>query len=250
MCFEGDLGRLKEYFLTRNHPKHVIEEAFGKLFSISMDDALKPTSPKKCQDIISFVCSYNPSLPNIGIFINQYWNLLKYSKSGIGGKCVIVNLLMLTKDLQIYKMLIHSQLNRTVNAGYRPRCSHCSSIIESNSLFSTTASASFSIRENFTCASSEVNLITCKKCKIQCVGQTQQKCSQGMNKHKFDIKHFPDIITTDSDHFNSPRHSIKDFSFMPIDKVTGNWKRLMKETSWMHRLGTVCPVGLNSKIMY
>ena len=71
-----------------------------------------------------------------------------------------------------------------------------------------------------------------------------------MNKHKFDIKHFPDIITTVSEHFNSPGHSIKDFSFMPIDRVTCNWKRLLKETSWMHRLGTVCPFGLNSKIMY
>ena len=153
-------------------------------------------------------------------------------------------------------MLVHSQLNRTVNAGSvskcnRPRCSNCSSIVESNSFLSTTASASFSVRENFTCASSEViYLIICKKCNIQYVGQTQQKCSQRMNKHKFDIKHFPDIITTVSEHFNSPGHSIKDFSFMPIDKVTGNWKRLMKETSWMHRLGTVCPFGLNSKIMY
>ena len=71
-----------------------------------------------------------------------------------------------------------------------------------------------------------------------------------MNKHKFDIKHFPDIITTVSEHFNLPGHSIKDFSFMPIDKVAGNLKRLMKETSWMHHLGTACSFGLNSKIMY
>ena len=257
VCFEGDLGRLKEYFLTRNYPKHVIEEAFGKVSSMSMEDALKPTSPTKCQDIIPFVCTYNPSLPNIGKIINQYWNLLKYSKSES------VRQMFNCKPIAAYKrpsnlqdMLVHSQLNRTVNAGSvskcnRPRCSHCSSIVESNSFLSTTASASFSVRENFTCASSDViYLITCKKCNIQYVGQTQQKCSQRMNKHKFDIKHFPDIITTVSEHFNSPGHSIKKFSFMPIDKVTGNWKRLMKETSWMHRLGTVCPFGLNSKIMY
>ena len=56
MCFEGDLGRLQEYFLTRNYPKHVIEEAFGKVSSMSMADALKPNSPTKCQDLIPFVC--------------------------------------------------------------------------------------------------------------------------------------------------------------------------------------------------
>ena len=129
----------------------------------------------------------------------------------------------------------------------RLRCSHCSSIAESNSFSSTTASAAFNVRENFSCASSDViHLNTCKKCHLQ----TQQKCSQRMNTHKFDIKHFPDIITTVSEHFNSPGHSIKDFSFMPIDRVAYNWKRLLKETSWMHRLGAVCPFGLNSKIMY
>ena len=65
VCFEGDLGRLKEYLPTRNYPKHVIEEAFGKVSSMSMDDALKSTSPINCQDIIHFVCTYNPSLSNI-----------------------------------------------------------------------------------------------------------------------------------------------------------------------------------------
>ena len=152
VCFNGDLGRLKEYFLTRNYPKHVIEEAFGKVSSMSMADALKPTSPTKCQDIIPFVCTYNPSLPNIGKIINQYWNLLKYSKSES------VRQIFNCKPIVAYKkpsnlqdMLVHSQLNRTVNAGSvskcnRPRCSHCSSIVESNSFLSTTASASFSVR--------------------------------------------------------------------------------------------------------
>ena len=155
MCFEGDLGRL-EYFLTRNYPKHVIEEAIGKVSSMSMDDALKPTSPTKCQDIIPFVWTYNPSLPNIGKIMNQYWNRLKYYKSES------VRQMFDCKPIVAYKrpsnlqdMLVHSHLNRTVNGSVskcnRPRCSHCSSIIESNSFLSTTATASFSVRENFTC---------------------------------------------------------------------------------------------------
>ena len=128
------------------------------------------------------------------------------------------------KPSNLIDKLIHSQLNRTVNAGSvskcnRPRWSQCSSIVESNSYLSTTASACFSVRENFTCASSEViYLITCKKCNIQYVGQTQQKCSQRMRKHKFDIKHFPDIISKVSEHFNSPGHSIKKISLI------SNWQ--------------------------
>ena len=74
-----------------------------------------------------------------------------------------------------------------------------------------------------------------------------------MNKHKFDIEQQAegnDMITNVSEHFNSPGHSIHDFTFMPIEKVSNNWKRLLKETSWMHFLGTITPHGMNSKVLF
>ena len=43
-----------------------------------------------------------------------------------------------------------------------------------------------------------------------------------------------------SDHFTSK------LSLMPIGKVPNSWKRLLKETIWMHVLGTISPKGLNS----
>ena len=50
--------------------------------------------------------------------------------------------------------------------------------------------------------------------------------------------------------FISHGHNIQDFSFMPIEKVLNNWKRLLKETTWMHILGTITPNGMNSKILF
>ena len=71
-----------------------------------------------------------------------------------------------------------------------------------------------------------------------------------MNKHKFDIAHFSETFTNVSEHFNSPGHSIQDFSFMPIDKVSNDWKRLLKETTWMHVIDTISPNGMNSKVLF
>ena len=62
--------------------------------------------------------------------------------------------------------------------------------------------------------------------------------------------HFPDTFTNVSEHFNSAGHSIEYFSFMPIDRVTNDWKRLLKETTWMHVLDTVSPNGMNSKVLF
>ena len=147
-------------------------------------------------------------------------------RSKIGSSKEIVGECNLMSWLNLQDMLVHSQLNRTVRSGSvskcnRPRCSHCSGIVGSNSFASTTVSSSFNLKDFLTCASSGVIYrITCKLCHIQYVGQTQQKYNQIMNKHKFDIKHFPGILTTVSEHFSLPGNLIKGFSFIPL----GNWK--------------------------
>ena len=73
-----------------------------------------------------------------------------------------------------------------------------------------------------------------------------------MNSHRFDINNFDDpaFSTQVAIHFNEDSHSLQDFSFIPIDVVHNDMERLMKETYWIHRLGTVFPNGLNSKILY
>ena len=153
-------------------------------------------------------------------------------------------------------MLVHSKMNKSavsynVTKCNGRRCSHCLTINESDCFTSSTTSCVHKIRQNLSCISTDViYLITCKKCEAQYVGQTHQKRANRMNNHRFDIVHFPDMLTNVSEHFNSPGHNIQDFSFMPIEKVSNNWKRLLKETSWMHILGTITPNGMKSKILF
>jgi len=71
-----------------------------------------------------------------------------------------------------------------------------------------------------------------------------------MNSHNFDVKHYPNTITTVAEHFNSKGYSVIDFSFMAIDKINNTWKRLLKETEWMYKLNTVLPDGMNTKLLY
>ena len=251
-----NLQKLETYFRMRNYPADILSEAIQKSSSLTVDKALESKS-SEIQDIIPFVCTYNPSLPNIGKIINQYWGLLKISANES------VRHLYESKPIVAYKRpanlhdrLVHSKLSKSV-VSYnvtkcdRRRCSHCSTIHESDCFTSTTTSYVHKIKQNLSCTSTDViYLITCKKCKAQYVGQTHQKCANRMNNHKFDIVHFPDMFTNVSEHFNSPGHTIQDFSFMPIEKVSNNWKRLLKETSWMHILGTITPKGMNSKVLF
>ena len=214
---------------------------------------MRSSSPERNnQDVITFVCTYNPSLPNIGKIINQYWGLFKISTSESVRRLYIV---AYKRPTNVHDMLVHSKISKPRSDSnftkcYRRRCIHCSTINDSNLFTSTTTSTVHKINNDLSCTSTDViYLITCKKCKAQYVRQTHQKCANHMNSHKYDIAHFPDTLTNVSDHFNSHGHSIQDFSFIPIDKVSNNWKRLLKETTWMHVLGTISPKGMNSKVL-
>jgi hypothetical protein len=255
--FIADCDRIRQHFKDRNYPDDIVNHAISKASSLTQQEALRSTMKDK-QDIIPFVCTYNPSLPNIGKVINQYWGLLKYSSNKsvrdiFNSKPVVA----FKRPTNLQDILVHSKMQtRNISTGQvlkcdRPRCSHCNHITESNKFVSTIFSTQHQIKQDLTCSSTDViYLITCKKCKKQYVGQTHQKCSMRMNSHKYDIKHYPDTLTTVAEHFNSENHSLNDFSFMPIEKVTDNWKRLLKETKWIYKLGTLSPNGMNSKILY
>ena len=262
--FAKSLETLREYFKTRKYPDNVIDTAFAKVRSMTQDQALVYTNRSTTVDIVPFVVEYNPSLPNIGSILHKYWDLFQLSPNPS------VQQLHSYKPVLAYKrgknlkdFLVKSRHTSTslpavpVSARSkrcsRPRCTHCPRIVETNEFASSSNMSRFKLRFDTDCTSSKViYLITCKKCKLQYVGQTRQKVSQRMNSHKFDIKNFSDPAYASSvaTHFNSAGHSIDDFSFQPIDIVDNDMDRLIRETSWIHQLSTVFPGGMNTSVLF
>ena len=69
--------------------------------------------------------------------------------------------------------------------------------------------------------------------------------------HRFDINTYDGHYATNvALHFNSDSHSVDDFRFVPIDVVNNEMDRLCKETYWIHKLDTLYPKGMNSKLLY
>ena len=109
------------------------------------------------------------------------------------------------------------------------------------------------MRYSTSCTSQNViYLIECKRCNMQYIGQTNQQVSKQMNSHRFDINNYDDqrYATNVVLHFNSDSHSLDDFRFVPIDIVNNEMDRLCKETYWIHKLDTLHPKGMNSKLLY
>ncbi len=257
--FKSSLTELGQHFLNRNYPINIINTAFQKVSSLTQLESIQCRIKDKNKAIIPFVIEYNPSLPNIGISINKYWDLLKLSsKTSVKSLHKSKPMLAYKRPKNLKDYLISSKLEKTYKNGSstkcnRPRCSHCSFINENTSFNSMYTKETFNMRCDTNCATSNViYLITCKKCSIQYIGQTSQQLSKRMNQHRSDIKNYIDHNFNSHvvKHFNKSSHTLQHFSFQPIDIVNSDMERLLKETYWIHRLNTVYPKGLNSKALY
>ena len=60
----------------------------------------------------------------------------------------------------------------------------------------------------------------------------------------------PSFLINVAINFNSNDHLMEEFSFIPVDYVSTNVNRLLKETYWIHKLNTLHPKGLNAEVLY
>ena len=260
--FKKSVVDLKNYFLERNYPNDVINNALDKVLLLSQEEALVQSQNVK-NNIVPFVIEYNPSLPNIGNILHKYWNLLDLS---LNDSVKYVNslkpIIAYRRPRNIRDFIVKSKFtSANVNdrcysqVCNRKRCSHCQNIVVDDMFSSTNTNESFLLQNCTDCSTKNViYLITCKRCQMQYVGQTNQPVSKRMNSHRFDIRNFnvdeAKYASHVAVHFNSYGHSLNDFSFMPIDIVNDTMKRLCKETFWIHKLNTHYPEGLNAKLLY
>ena len=249
--FQENIFQLRDFFLERNYPESIVDEALGNVSSLTQDDALQMSVKSGDKSVIPFVIEYNPSLPNIGLIINKYWDLLQLSQKD-SVSCVHAYKLILAfkrpKNLRDYLVRSSSvdknhHFSKTCD---RRRFSHCK-----NAVFTSNCTQeSFQIRYSTSCTSQNViYLIECKRCNMQYIGQTNQQVSKSMNSHRFDINNYDGqgYATNVALHFNSDSHSLVDFRFVSIDIVNNEMDRLCKETYWIHKLDTLHPKGMNLK---
>ena len=112
-------------------------------------------------------------------------------------------------------------------------------------------------------SSNVIYLITCRKCRLQYVGETAQKLRERRNHHDSCFKH-PEKDNNCrilSDHFSKGLCKNATYSVHIIEKLRGSGRdedgevdpaittiRRKKETEWMLKLRTVFPYGLNDRV--
>lgn len=92
-----------------------------------------------------------------------------------------------------------------------------------------------------------IYLISCKKCRIRYVGETQNAIATRINQHRYNIRHHKETNTLVVQHFLS--HGLSSLRVMGLES-NPSWtlfKRKKAEQRWITKLGTMTPDGLNEK---
>lgn len=276
-----EIKALKNKFLQRGYPEKILSKELNKITPITRtntliyktDEIKKANFQKFLQGnlFLPFTVSYSNTFKETPTFYDQFhtmWNeFLSYNPEiaqifqNTTPKIIYTRGKTLQQYLVKSKFSLHPTNNFStttttidLNSHSYPKITKCSSpkclcchYIQVTSVFhSTQTHEEFHINSYMNCNSHNIiYLITCNKCKIQYIGQTGRQLKQRLTDHRSNInlqKNTPISI-----HFNSPLHSLKDLNIIPIELLTSNdiQKRLEAEKSWINKLFTKYPNGLN-----
>ena len=200
---------------------------------------------------------HNPRGPNLNKIINKHWATLGRSAATrhmidykvTCGKRRAPNL----RDLLVRAKI---PLARTIFTGHickrSKSCRYCPLLNKSGKVCHRTTGQVFESRKNVCCQSSNViYLLTCLQCGIQYVGQTKSRIMDRTWDHLNDTKKGKN--TTVARHFNhhgppnAPPIEVTILEFVKCDPLSARANPLRDsiEKSWIARLNTLIPLGLN-----
>ena len=265
--------KIKQAFINRGYKPAAVEEARLKAATLNRQDMLKTyrnLSHTDTNDVIHpprdnihFVSTFHPESAKIRNLITNNWKILGTSDitRDLYNTQVIYGF---RRNKRLRDLLVHTQIPLPPKPGIRGKstphcerseCIYCFCLDKSGWITSTTLKKSFTSKINICCQSSNVvYCLQCKVCNKQYVGETKRTFHERVREHFRNIRKG---ISKEplGRHFNLPGHHndpknlkayILAFITAPPDSKDALKMRLKFELSWIHRLRTSLPMGLNS----
>ena len=144
--------------------------------------------------------------------------------------------------------------NTTDNRCDNPSCRYCMRIITTGKIWSACTKQTHNAMRNVNCHSNNlIYCITCKKCQKQYVGQTKNSLRQRFVSHFYLIGH-KKLDHEVPRHFNAKNYRgihdvdihVLEFIKNDAQKPESKSLRLKTEYSWIQRLRTQIPLGMNT----
>ncbi len=248
---------LLNHLLLRGYPRDIVDNALFKVCIMTQKQALK----EKETDINDEVKSLFFTNPNFKSIVQKHWPILDRSS---GTRPLIdCNLVFgYSRPQNICDIITRAKLPPlTVEPDNIPRkkckrrnCRHCPNIDLSGFVINNQNKRTFKCVPKANCQTDNlIYLLTCKECGTQYVGQTLNRIMDRVNSHLNDIRHQRE--TPISRHMRT-HSTVSEYPFriqiLQLISATPRCQRAQElrdkwESTWMARLNSYVPNGLNIK---
>ena len=235
--------KLKEKFLKARYPVGVIETAISSAEKLNIEDLRNTKNKEKNENVLTFVHTYDPSLPQLAPLVKEY--ISRIYKSGetkhIFQDCRFIN--SQREPLSLGRILHHSKFDESSQAregsmihkcNFRG-CKTCEDILEVDSFYFSNAGINFYIKHPMSCIVRNVVYATiCKNCGHTYVGETVNLRSR-MTAHRSNSRNLDEASQVNSKHLHECG---KGFHVLPLYKLKEENKisRLVKEDHFIKLL--------------
>ena len=251
--FEKRTRELKTHLLARGYQSTTVDTQIQRASRLPRTEALNPHTHRQPTKRIPLVVTYHPGLNNLSRITRKHLPILHTSsrlKKAIPDPPIVA----FRRPKNIRDLLVRAKLNppapptNAMNTKCnKSRCKCCHEMVTCTKFKSKTTGRQYNIRAEITCKTRNlVYLISCKRCGLQYVGETENALHVRMNGHRSDIR----TRKTDKPvaaHFCQSDHSIEDLEVRGIEKIHNNstqWRR-ERESFWIFTLRTLAPDGMN-----
>ena len=264
--FDDKAREMARHFIRRGYPIETVENALIKARRIDRDVALTPKEPDVDTQRATFLVTPHDPVTNIvANVVNSNWDILARScqTRAIHEKRFICGY---RRTQNLKEMLTSARVKSTTDAPPRRSstatsgnrctfraCRFCPIIDHSGRITSHFSKREYVCKARVDCRNNNIiYCISCTKCGMQYVGQTQNALCDRFHTHFWNINKAHTNHSV-SRHFNQPGHSgvgdvkihILDFIYVHATSAYGKSVRDTVEKHWIHRLRSQTPLGMN-----
>ena len=247
------MKQLKGHLLDRGYKEHLVEQQIQRAANVTRTESLQPHPPRQQLQRTPLVITYHPCLASLPSITRKHLRILHASQRL---KQAIPNppLVSFRRPRNLRNLLVRAgvstpappTLNSNTPCNSR-QCKCCKEIETCNIFKSNNTGRQYNIKAAITCKSkSLVYLISCRKCGLQYIGETENPLHIRMNGHRSDIR-TKKLDKPVAVHFCQPDHSAEDLEVRGIEKINVNntGRRKYRESYWIFTLKTLAPEGMN-----
>ena len=226
---------------------------------------------KSNQQPLTFITTYNRTLPNLKKVIDKNWHILQlndqlqktFSEKPVISyrrnrnlKDIIGSNIISNEKVVRKKVSLKQQQRYCSPCNSRRNNLCCKQDLKTNTFKSTSTNEEFKIYHELTCKSTYlIYLLECQLHKVQYIGKCETPFNIRLNNHRKDVKN-PQSIPA-CKHFNSTDHIYeRDAKFILIEQLKDQEvekeilvRRLkIRGNFWINKLKTLHPNGLNHEL--